>query len=87
MASHPGFRYLLWLLLLLIAAPTGGVAQSLIPQSGWSVTYVDSQETSCGNGVGSNAIDGNPSSYWLTQYCPSTAPMPHEIRSQSGRLL
>ena len=53
-------------------------------RTGWSVVSVDSQETICGNGVGNNAIDGNPSTMWHTQFCPSTAPMPHEIQIDLG---
>ena len=59
-------------------------AGSLIPQAGWSVVSVDSQETICGNGVGSNAFDGNPSSMWHTQLCPSSTPMPHAITINLG---
>jgi len=57
---------------------------ALIPHRGWSVVYVDSQETICGNGVGSNAIDGNPGTMWHTQFCPSSAPLPHEIQINLG---
>ncbi|MFI5088974.1 MAG: N,N-dimethylformamidase beta subunit family domain-containing protein, partial [Terriglobales bacterium] len=57
---------------------------SLIPQSGWSLLSVDSQETICGNGVGANAFDGNPSTMWHTQFCPSAAPMPHQISINLG---
>ncbi|HXP47493.1 MAG TPA: discoidin domain-containing protein, partial [Terriglobales bacterium] len=57
---------------------------SLIPQSGWSLVSVDSQETICGNGVGANAFDGNPSTMWHTQFCPSSAPMPHQISINLG---
>ncbi|MFI5109096.1 MAG: discoidin domain-containing protein, partial [Terriglobales bacterium] len=57
---------------------------SLIPQSGWSLVSVDSQETICGNGVGANAFDGNPSTMWHTQFCPSAAPMPHQISINLG---
>ncbi|HXP47854.1 MAG TPA: hypothetical protein VN810_11300, partial [Terriglobales bacterium] len=63
----------------MVSAGAVSMAQSLIPQNGWSVVYVDSQETICGNGVASNAIDGNPSTMWHTQFCPTTAPLPHEI--------
>ena len=76
-----------------ILASYGGVTQgatitvipgTLIPHNGWSVVYVDSQETICGNGVGSNAIDGNSSTMWHTQFCNTSAPMPHEIQIDLG---
>ncbi|MGB9104952.1 MAG: DNRLRE domain-containing protein [Terriglobales bacterium] len=37
-----------------------------IPQSGWHVLYVDSQETSCANQPATNAFDGNPNTMWVT---------------------
>ncbi|HVP53154.1 MAG TPA: protease pro-enzyme activation domain-containing protein, partial [Terriglobales bacterium] len=57
---------------------------SLVPHTIWSVTYADSQETSCENGAAANAIDGNPSTKWVTQWCPSSAPPPHEIQINLG---
>ncbi len=57
---------------------------SLIAQTGWTLLSVDSQETICGNGVGANTFDGNPSTMWHTQFCPSSAPMPHEISIDLG---
>jgi len=56
---------------------------SLISKAGWSVT-ADSQETSCYNGAAANAIDGNPSTMWVTQFCPGSVPGPHEIRINLG---
>ncbi|MGC2322473.1 MAG: discoidin domain-containing protein, partial [Terriglobales bacterium] len=76
-----------------ILASYNGVTQSstltlappgTIPHQGWSVIYADSQETICGNGVGSNIIDGNPSTMWHTQFCPSSVPLPHEIQIDLG---
>ncbi len=57
---------------------------SLIPQTNWSVAYVDSQETSCYNGAATNAIDGNPSTFWHTQFCGAAPPTPHEIQINLG---
>jgi hypothetical protein len=57
---------------------------SLIPHSLWSVLHVDSQETTCENGAAANAIDGNPSTKWVTQWCPNGAPLPHEIQINLG---
>jgi hypothetical protein len=57
---------------------------TLIPHSGWSVVYVDSQETSCGNWGGSNAIDGNNNTFWHTQFCGGTPSVPHEIQIDLG---
>jgi hypothetical protein len=60
----------------------GGTA---IPQSGWSLLSVDSQETSCGYNYGAvNSFDGNPATFWHTQWCPSVAPLPHNIQINLG---
>jgi hypothetical protein len=55
-----------------------------IPQSGWSLLSVDSQEVSCGNYGAVNSFDGNPSTFWHTQWCPSVAPLPHQISINLG---
>ncbi len=55
--------------------------------NGWSVVYVDSQETSCYNGAAANAIDGNPSTMWHTQFCGAAPATPHEIQINLGGLL
>ncbi|MGA9208245.1 MAG: discoidin domain-containing protein [Terriglobales bacterium] len=76
-----------------ILASYGGVTQSstlalsplgLIPQNGWAVIYVDSQEISCYNGAATNAIDGNPATFWHTQFCGGAPPVPHEIQIDLG---
>lgn len=48
-----------------------------IDKSVWKVISYDSQQG--GSEVAANAIDGNPSTIWHTQYSPSTAAYPHEI--------
>jgi hypothetical protein len=57
---------------------------TIIPQSGWSLLSVDSQETTCGNYKAVNAFDGNPATFWHTQWCPSAAPLPHQISINLG---
>ena len=56
----------------------------VIPPVGWSVAFVDSQETVAENGAAANAIDGNPATYWVTQWHPSSTPLPHEIQINLG---
>lgn len=51
-----------------------------IPQSGWSLRYVDSQETSGENGVATNAFDGDTSTIWHTEWNASQPTHPHEIQ-------
>jgi uncharacterized membrane protein len=60
------------------------VAVVAIPQTGWKVKYVDSQETNCGLYVGAFAIDGKPNTFWQTSSCIGTAPLPHEIQIDLG---
>jgi tRNA A-37 threonylcarbamoyl transferase component Bud32 len=40
---------------------------------------VDSEETSGQNGYGENAVDGNPDTYWHTQWQDGSPGLPHEI--------
>ena len=68
----------------MVSAGAASVAQSLIPHTGWAVIYVDSQETGCFPGAASNAIDGNPATFWHTQFCGATPPLPHEIQIDLG---
>jgi len=57
---------------------------SLIPQTGWSLVSVDSQETGCYNGAATNAFDGNSGTLWHTQFCSSPPPTPHQISINLG---
>ena len=43
------------------------------------VVKVDSEETSAENGSGANAVDGDPNTFWHTQYTDAAPPCPHEI--------
>ena len=58
--------------------------QALIPQTGWSLLFADSQETSAENGKATNAFDGSTSTFWHTQYTGSAPPPPHEIQIDLG---
>ncbi len=40
---------------------------------------VDSEETSAQHGYGENAVDGNPDTYWHTQWKDHSPGLPHEI--------
>jgi galactose oxidase len=49
----------------------------LVSRIGWTAT-ADSQETGAENATATNAIDGNPVSYWHSQYTPAPAQaLPH----------
>jgi galactose oxidase len=49
-----------------------------LPRTGWTVT-ADSQELVGENGAASNAIDGNPATYWHSQWSPTPTPLPHRL--------
>jgi hypothetical protein len=60
---------------------------TLIPQTGWSLLSVDSQQTSCGDSYPAvNSFDGNPSTFWHTEWCPTVAGLPHEIEINLGAI-
>jgi hypothetical protein len=63
---------------------TVGTVGTAIPQSGWSLLFADSQETACANLRAVNSFDGNPATFWHTQWCPLVAPLPHEIEINLG---
>ena len=47
-----------------------------IPRTGWSAT-ADSAELVGANNPALNAIDGNPATFWHTQWVPTSLPQPH----------
>ncbi len=56
----------------------------LIPQTGWSLQFVDSQELVGENGAAVNSFDANPSTFWVTQWFDANPPPPHEIQINLG---
>ncbi|MCK5271427.1 MAG: discoidin domain-containing protein, partial [Sedimentisphaerales bacterium] len=63
-----------------------GIAQSPIDQTGWSLLWVDSEETSpeAGeDGAAVNSFDGDPDTIWHTEW-PENPPHPHEIQIDLG---
>jgi hypothetical protein len=60
--------------------PTAAVAASASTNKVvLKVVKVDSEETVGENGSGTNAVDGNPSTFWHTQWQDDSPPCPHEI--------
>ena len=43
-----------------------------IPQSAWTLTFVDSQETTAANNAALNAFDGSPTTFWATRWSRGT---------------
>ena len=57
---------------------------SFIPQSGWRLIYVDSEESAGEDGRGVNAFDGEPGTFWQTEWLNTQPPYPHEIQIDLG---
>ncbi len=68
-------KYILILAIFLLAFTTSSHAE-LIPQSGWSLLSVDSEETAREDGAASNAFDGDVNTIWHTVYADTP---PHTI--------
>ncbi len=64
---------------------TVGSSGGALPRSGWSVVYVDSEETNFENSVAENMFDGDPSTYWHSAWSQGVAPLPHEVRIDLGQ--
>ena len=54
-----------------------------ISQSGWDLVYVDSEETGGENGEAENSFDGDPDTFWSTDWDINDIP-PHEIQIDLG---
>jgi hyaluronoglucosaminidase len=54
------------------------------PTSPEAVTYVDSEETEGEDGRAVNAIDGDPDTFWHTNWSGASPPPPHEIQLDLG---
>jgi hypothetical protein len=67
-----------------MASDTTKAGVGVLPQSGWRLHYVDSQETTGENGAAVNAFDGNPNTFWHTEWYNSNPPHPHEIQINLG---
>ncbi len=65
-----------------------GVPEYLIPRTGWSIAFVDSQESKSGSWgpatPATSAIDGNVSTFWHTEWFNVQRPFPHEIQIDLG---
>ena len=55
-----------------------------LPQGGWTLLSVSSEETSEENGRATNAFDNSASTIWHTKYSGTTAQFPHEIQIDLG---
>ncbi len=68
-----------------MSASTGvRVSCAATPTRPVAVTYVDSQETAGEDGRAVNAIDGNPATFWHTEWSLHEPRPPHEIQLDLG---
>ncbi|MGW8886154.1 family 20 glycosylhydrolase [Streptomyces sp. NPDC055749] len=58
---------------------------NLIDQSTLRVQDVDSEETVGENGAAANAIDGDPNTFWHTQWAGATPAFPHHVNLDLGK--
>jgi beta-galactosidase len=59
------------------------IVDQRIAKKGWKVVSVDSQQVD--EGPAKNAIDGDPETYWHTQYDPTTPKHPHTLVVDLGK--
>ena len=57
----------------------------VIPHTGWTLHYVDSQELTAENGAAVNSFDGNVNTIWHTKYSGGSTGYPHEIQINLGQ--
>ena len=65
-------------------AVTNGLTSNFIPQSGWDLVYVDSEELVAEDGAAVNAFDDDVNTFWHTEWQASDPPPPHEIQIDLG---
>ena len=68
-----------------VLMPIPSPSPTEIPHTGWTVTFVDSEELAGEGGQPrANAIDGNPGTMWHTQWQAASPRPPHEIQINLG---
>src|SRR5690606_21578421 len=59
-------------------------ANNVVPQANMSLQYVDSEELVAINRAATYAFDGDPATFWITEFFLKKAPLPHEIQINLG---
>ena len=54
-------------------------------RAGWRIAYADSEEHEREDGSAENALDGNPATYWHTQWSSGSPNHPHHLVLDLGR--
>jgi uncharacterized repeat protein (TIGR03806 family) len=70
-----------WILELTDATPLCDNVELSLPQSDWTLLFVDSEESGT---PATNAIDGDPDTFWHTEWVASDPPHPHELQIDLG---
>ena len=78
-------RLSLALLLFLFCLLSKSTYAQIIPQTNWSLKYVDSQEL-VGEYGAVNGFDGNGGTIWHTKYIGGSPYPPHEIQIDLGQI-
>ena len=82
---RPIWTKLLWLAHALVFTGSASIsASALIPQVGWTVKSVDSQERTGEDGAAENAFDGDVSTFWHTEWWAQDPRHPHRIDIDLG---
>jgi hypothetical protein len=76
--------YAKWQLNLTTGEWSADVTDGYVPQTGWKLLHVDSEETQAEDGSATNAFDHSDSTIWHTQYTGSAPKHPHEIQIDLG---
>ncbi len=67
------------IIFLTLLISTTGFAMEEIPQSAMEIIYVDSEETIGDDGAAANVLDGDPETFWHTEWYENSPDYPHEI--------
>lgn len=71
-------------LLAFLFIPLFVMATSVNSEGAWKLMFVDSEETIAEDGRAINAFDGNPETFWHTQWETAVPKHPHEIQIDTG---
>jgi signal transduction histidine kinase len=80
LSAHDGRAYAAVAELDLLAA-----SGRSLDRQGWRIVYADSEEHDREDGSAENAIDGNPATYWHTQWSSSSPNHPHHLVLDLGK--
>lgn len=62
-----------------------GADGNVLPKDGWTIAYADSEEHEREDGLAENAIDGNPATFWHTQWSSGSPNHPHHLVVDLGK--